>query len=85
MPSKVENVHQLVYLLCDNEDYEKSLFDLDTSDQIPLFKDPSENVSDGVAEMLPVSFDHKSKSVLVGNYGKTYRSQQDHQSLSFFR
>ena len=34
--------------------------------------------------MLPVSLDHKSKSVLVGNYGEKNRLQHDHQSLSFF-
>ena len=82
MPTKVENVYHLIYLLCDNEDYEKSLFDLDTSDQLPVFQDSSENVSADDANMLPVSLDQKSKLVLVGDYGKTFRTQEDHQQLS---
>ena len=82
MPTKVQNVHQLIYLFCDNEAYEKSLFDLDTSDQIPIFQDPSKNVSADDADMLPVSLDQKSKLVLVGDYGKRFRTQDDHQQLS---
>ena len=45
MPCKNENVYQIVYLLCDNESFEKSLLDLDTTNHYPEFKDPSENVS----------------------------------------
>ena len=82
MPTKIENVYHLIYLLCDNEDYERSLFDLDTSDQLPMFQDSSENVSADDANMLPVSLDQKSKLVLVGYYGKTFRTQEDHQQLS---
>ena len=67
-------MHQIIYLFCDNEDYEKWLFDLDTSDKIPIFQDPTENVSADDADMLPVSLNQKSKSVLVGDYGQTYRS-----------
>ena len=32
--------------------------------------------------MLPVSLDQKSKLVLVGDYGKRFRTQDDHQQLS---
>ena len=82
MPTKIENVHQLIYLFCDNEAYEKSLFDLDTSDQIPIFQAPSKNVSSDDGDMVPVYLDQKSKLVLVGDYGKTYRTQEDHHKLS---
>ena len=82
MPTKVNKVYHLIYLLCDNEEYEKSLFDLDASDQLPVFQDSSENVSADDANMLPVSLDQKSKLVLVGDYGKTFRTQDDHQQLS---
>ena len=84
MPTKVNNVYQLIYLLCDNEEYERSLFDLDASDQLPVFQDSSENVSADDANMLPVSLDQKSKSVLVGYYGQIFRSQEDHQILTMF-
>ena len=82
MPTKVNNVYHLIYLLCDNEEYERSLFDLENSDQIPMFQYPSENVSADDAYMLPVSLDQKLKLVLVGDYGKTFRTQEDHQQLS---
>ena len=57
MPTKIENLYHLIYLLCDNEEYERSLFYLETSDQIPMFQDPSENLSADDANMLPVSLD----------------------------
>ena len=84
MPTKIQNVYQLVYLFCDDEAYEKSLFDLDTSDNVPEFKNPSENVPANVADEIPVSLDHKSHIVLVGDYSQTYRSQSDHHRLSMF-
>ena len=55
-----------------NEDFEESLFELDTTDNSPEFKAPSESVYARNEDDIPVSLDPKSKAVLVGDYSKTY-------------
>ena len=74
MPSKGENLYQLVYLIFDNEAFENSLFDLDTSDHSPEFNDPCENVSTRNENDITFSLDNNTKLVLVGNYSKVYRA-----------
>ena len=63
-------MYHLIYLLCDNEAFEKSLFDLDTIDNSPEFKKTSKIVSTRNEDDIPVFLDNKTKLVLVGIIAK---------------
>ena len=70
----------LIYLLCDDKNHERSLFDLKMNEALPVFK-PSGSISN-VENEIPVSFHHDSQLVLVGDYSATYRSRDDNSILS---
>ena len=65
----------LIYLLCDDKNHEKSLFDLSNNEALPECE-PSVNISN-VENEIPVSLHNKSQLVLIGDYSATYRSRAD--------
>ena len=71
----------LIYLLCDDKNHERSLFDLNNSEALPVYK-PSGSISN-VENEIPVSLHHDSQLVLVGDYSATCRSPQDNRLSSF--
>ena len=71
----------LIYLLCDDKNHERSLFDLNNNEALPVYK-PSGSIYD-VENEIPVSLHHDSQLVLVRDYSATYRSPQDNRLSSF--